>query len=94
MTIVEPTKYYYILGFTDGRRKDIPYKDLKEVLNFVGVLAKRDHVPLFCMPYSASEKDYRHNYCAKKYYVPVNWRDCLYEDLKTRHFYIISPSQE
>lgn len=25
-----------------------------------------------------------------EYYVPVNWRDCLYEDLETGDYYIIS----
>lgn len=67
-----------------------PYKDLSEVLNKVGVMAKRNKIPYFIFSSPlAKRKDYI--YDSIEYYVPVNWRECLYEDLETGDYYIISP---
>ena len=85
--------YSYIYGFLGGTSRN-PYK-LNDVLNFIGVLSKRDNIPIAITPYASplQTKPYSYRGFGKEYYVPKNWRDCLYVDLVTWHYYIISPSR-
>lgn len=92
MTTVEQFKpRSTIIGY-DGTGREKPYKDINEVLNFIGVMAKRDKVPLARMPTRNPRAMYFYDKLGYTYYVPVNWRNYLYEDLKSRYHYIISPS--
>ena len=89
--------YSIILGLPDScRRESEGYKDLKDVLNYMGVMAKRSKVPNFHIIISPTkEKPFvQYNFIGSEYYVPKNWRDCLYEDLETGHYYIVSPMDE
>lgn len=69
-----------------------PYHDLNEVLNKIGVMAKRTEIPFARITHLPKKKQYYYEQlCGSAYVVPKNWRDCLYEDLETGDYYIISP---
>lgn len=83
-------KYNSILGIYDTDRTE-PYNDIKEVLNKIGVMARRDKIPYASTIIPPSRPKPPANYfIGDKYYVPKDWRDCLYEDLETGHYYIVS----
>ena len=85
-----------IYGIQDSCRYFTPYHDLKDVLNTIGVMAKRSEIPYARVIIPPSKKKiycFRHfNGCT--YVVPKNWRSCLYEDLETGDYYIVSPDPE
>lgn len=74
----------------DGSRRYQRYEDLNEVLNMIGVMAKRKEVP-YATPLIPPSRVKRYIYYNITYYVPKNWRECLYEDLETGQYYIVSP---
>ena len=74
----------------DNSRRDQRYDNLNEVLNKIGVMAKRNEIP-FASPIIPPSRVKRYIYSSITYYVPQNWRDCLYEDLETGQYYIVSP---
>lgn len=80
-----------IYGIPDSWREK-PYNDLNEVLNKIGVMAKRFELPFARITHLTRKK----KYCYRDidYVVPQNWRNCLYEDLETGDYYIISPHPE
>ena len=94
MTTSEPEIYSYVKGIYGSSRNLKPYNDLKEVLNMLGVMAKRDKLPFGFLSAGTPTMEYSYRGLGDKYYVPKNWRDCLYEDLKTRQYYIISPDPD
>lgn len=95
MTIPELDEYSYVYGIYNSSRNLKPYNDLKEVLNMIGVMAKRDKLPFGCLPSVNPKVRYSYYpFTVKEYYVPKNWRDCLYEDLQSRQYYIISPDPD
>ena len=72
-----------------------PYHDLNEVLNKIGVMAKRTEIPFARITHLPRKKKYYYsNLSNYAYVVPKNWRDCLYEDLETGDYYIVSPHPE
>lgn len=79
----------------DGSWRDCqPYNDLSEVLNKIGVMAKRTKVP-YAQVIIPPSKIKEYSYIGiNEYRVPSNWRDCLYEDLETGHYFIVSPSPD
>lgn len=86
--------YSSIYGI-EGSTRWGPYKDLNEVLNKIGVMAKRSEVPFARMIHLPRKKRYDYgDLSGLAYVVPKNWRDCLYEDLETGDYYIISPYPE
>ena len=84
-----------ICGIPNSYRDWKPYHDLNEVLNKIGVMAKRSELPFANMAYPTKKKiyDYR-SIDGMAYIVPKDWRSCLYEDLETGEYYIISPHPE
>ena len=78
-----------IYGIEGSTRWD-PYKDLNEVLNIIGIMAKRDKIP-YARVIIPPSKVKTYYYEDMEYYAPNYWRDCLYEDLETGDYYIISP---
>ena len=71
-----------------------PYNDLNEVLKTIGVMAKRTEVP-YAQVIIPPSKIKGYSYLGiNEYRVPSNWRDCLYEDLETGHYFIVSPSPD
>ena len=91
----------YIFGFDVAwlpaeKRIDLCFKELKDTLNFIGVMSKRKEIPwghtASSRPYAPVPYYYENVGC--EYYVPKNWRDCLYEDLKSGHYYIITSCDE
>lgn len=72
-----------------------PYHDLNEVLNKIGVMAKRSELPFARITHLPKKK----RYCYREmdglaYFVPKDWRNRLYEDLETGDYYIVSPHPE
>lgn len=92
------TIYSTILGIPESikPRYEGGYKDLKDVLNYIGVMAKRSEVPYIGVIISPSKrKPYvLYELIGDEYYVPKNWRDSLYEDLETGEYFIISQIPE
>ena len=83
-----------IYGIPDSWREK-PYNDLNEVLNKIGVMAKRFELPFARITHLSRKKEYCYeHFSGYAYVVPKNWRDCLYEDLETGDYYIISPHPE
>lgn len=78
-----------IYGIEGSTRWD-SYENLNEVLNIIGVMAKRDKIPYarVIIPPSKAKTYY---YEDMEYMIPNNWRDYLYEDLETGDYYIITP---
>ena len=72
-----------------------PYHDLNEVLNTIGVMAKRSEIPSVRITHLPRKKQYSYGAISGlAYIVPKDWRNCLYEDLETGDYYIISPHPE
>lgn len=68
------------------------YHDLNEVLNIIGVMAKRSEIPFARITHLPKKKKYDYGALSGlAYVVPKDWRNCLYEDLETGDYYIISP---
>ena len=84
----------YVYGIRESDRDNKPYKDLNEVLNTIGVMAKRSKIPYLRVikdPSKCKIYYFEHFRDIDTYFVPKNWRDCLYEDLETGDFYIVHP---
>lgn len=92
ITHVNWNKIYGIKGSDRGE----PYTDLNDVLNGVGVMAERDKVPsVYRWRQNFKRKPaFDYSLVGKEYYIPKNWRKCLYEDLETGLYYIVSPHPE
>lgn len=89
--------YSTILGLPESTKSEYNgYKELKDVLNYMGVMVKRNEVPYVyvIIPPAKKKPSVQYGFIGKEYYVPKNWRDCLYEDLETGHYYIITPLSE
>lgn len=86
------TEPSYIYGIPHSW-SDKPYHDLNEVLNKIGVMAKRTEIPFARIVHLPRKKRYWYGEIAWRgaYVVPKDWRNCLYEDLETGDYYIISP---
>lgn len=85
------TSRIYGIDYIEGIRDYKPFNDLNEVLNKIGVMSRRFKIPYLRLVREPT-KNKRYYYCHKdKYYIPKDWRDCLYEDLETGHYYIVSP---
>ena len=92
MTIGEIPPKNSIFGI-EGSGRNAPYNDVNEVLNTIGVMCKRNKVPSLQVlkPQYRRKPPFQYHTIGKEYYVPINWRDYLYEDLETGHYYIVSP---
>lgn len=89
--------YSTILGLPESTKKGWDgYNELSDVLNYIGVMAKRNEIPYVyvIIPPSKKKPFVQYDLIGDEYYVPKNWRDCLYEDLETGHYYIVSPMDE
>ena len=82
-----------IYGIEGSWRDNKPYTDLAEVLNSIGVMSKRTEIP-YAQVIIPPSRIKQYNYRVMEYYVPKDWRDRLYEDLETGHYYIVSPDPE
>ena len=91
----EPWRISRIYGIDGTWRDHGPYNDLNEVLNIVGVMAKRSELPYARITHLSKKKKYSYReFDGFAYFVPKDWRNCLYEDLETGDYYIISPHPE
>lgn len=81
-----------LYGIKDSCRT-APYKNLNDVLNRIGVMAKQDHIPNMLTRFGDIKDNENYDYGAvgDTYFVPSNWRNCLYKDLNTLDYYIVSP---
>ncbi len=82
-----------IYGILGSWRDHKPYNDLNEVLNKIGVMAKRYEIP-YARVIIAPTKLKQYYWEDIEYYIPKNWRDCLYEDLETGDYYIVNPDPQ
>jgi hypothetical protein len=83
-----------IYGIPDSFSRE-PYHDLNEVLNKIGVMAKRTEIPFARITHLTRKKKYDYRrFDGYAYVVPKDWRNCLYEDLETGDYYIVSPHPE
>lgn len=83
-----------IYGIPNSDR-NYPYRDLNEVLNTIGVMAKRTEMPFARIAHPTKKKKYDYRSInGMAYVVPKDWRNCLYEDLETGDYYIVSPHPE
>lgn len=90
-----PRRISRIYGIDGTWRDHGPYNDLNEVLNIVGVMAKRSELPYARITHLSKKKKYSYRELdGFAYFVPKDWRNCLYEDLETGDYYIISPHPE
>lgn len=81
-----------IRGIPDSWKQFAPYNDLNEVLNKIGVMAKRYTIPFARITHLPKKKKYNYRaFDGFAYVVPEDWRNCLYEDLETGDYYIVSP---
>ena len=70
--------YSTILGLPESTKKGWDgYNELSDVLNYIGVMAKRNEIPYVyvIIPPSKKKPFVQYDLIGDEYYIPKNWRD-------------------